>query len=60
MTSYLEVLELERSMFSSQLRGSETLQLQLTSLVSLYEALEGGWVVEQDSLDVLGGDVPEN
>jgi len=56
MTSYLEVLDLERSQFSSQLKASETLQLELTSIVKLYRALGGGWVVEQDSLEV--GDVP--
>jgi multidrug efflux system outer membrane protein len=49
MTSYLEVLDLQRSMFSSQLKASETLQLQLTSVVRLYQALGGGWVAEQDS-----------
>ncbi len=49
MTSYLEVLDLQRSLFSSQLKASETLQLQLTSVVRLYQALGGGWVAEQDS-----------
>jgi len=43
LTSYLEYLELQRSLFSAQLRASETLQLQLTSLVQLYKALGGGW-----------------
>lgn len=43
LTSYLEYLELQRSLFSSQLRASETLQLRLTSLVQLYKALGGGW-----------------
>lgn len=60
MTSYLEVLELERSLFGSQLKRSETLQLQLTSLVGLYQALGGGWVVEQDSLDVFEAPPPGN
>lgn len=43
LTSYLEYLELQRSLFSAQLRASETLQMQLTSLVALYKALGGGW-----------------
>ena len=43
MTSYLEYLEVQRQLFSSELRTSETLQLRLTSLVQLYKALGGGW-----------------
>ncbi len=50
MTSYLEVLDLQRSLFSSQLKASETLQLHLTSMVQLYQALGGGWVAAQDSV----------
>lgn len=52
LTSYLEVLDLQRSSFNSQLKASESLQLQLTSTVSLYQALGGGWVPEQDSLQL--------
>lgn len=43
LTSYLEVLDLQRSSFSSQLKASETLQYQLISVVQLYQALGGGW-----------------
>jgi len=50
LTSYLEVLDVERSLFSAQILSSETYQLQLASVVSLYKALGGGWVPEQDSL----------
>lgn len=50
LTSYLEVLDLQRSSFTSQLRASETLQLQLSSTVQLYQALGGGWKVEKDTL----------
>ena len=60
MTSFLEVLELQRSLFSSQLRESETLQLRLTSTVQLYQALGGGWVAEQDSVNVPGGTPSDN
>ncbi len=49
MTSYLEVLDLQRSLFTAQLKSSEALQLQLSSVVRLYKALGGGWVPEQDS-----------
>lgn len=50
LTSYLEVLDLQRSLFSSQLKASEAHQLRLTSMVQLYQALGGGWVAEQDSV----------
>jgi multidrug efflux system outer membrane protein len=43
MTSYLEYLEVQRQLFSSEVGVSETLQLRLTSLVQLYKALGGGW-----------------
>jgi multidrug efflux system outer membrane protein len=43
LTSYLEVLDLQRSAFNSQLKASESLQFQLVSIVQLYQALGGGW-----------------
>jgi multidrug efflux system outer membrane protein len=52
VTSYLEILDLQRSEFSSYLKASETLQLQLTSSVQLYQALGGGWEIPPDSLGV--------
>jgi multidrug efflux system outer membrane protein len=52
ITSYLEVLDLERSLFGAQLRASETLQLEMTSVVQLYQALGGGWNVDRDSLGI--------
>jgi multidrug efflux system outer membrane protein len=52
LTSYLEVLDLQRSWFTAQLQTSETYQLQLTSVVQLYQALGGGWVAEQDSTGI--------
>ncbi len=55
LTSYLEVLDLQRSLFSSQLKASETLQLRLTSTVQLYQALGGGWTAAQDSLAIDDG-----
>lgn len=52
MTSYLEYLEVQRQLFSSELRASETLQLRLTSLVQLYKALGGGWNPVEGSTDI--------
>lgn len=51
LTSYLEVLDLQRSSFTSQLQASETMQLQLTSTVRLYQALGGGWLPEPDPVN---------
>ncbi|UCF19182.1 MAG: efflux transporter outer membrane subunit [Gemmatimonadota bacterium] len=44
-TSYLEVIIQQRSLFDAQLSASETLQLQLASIVDLYRALGGGWSI---------------
>jgi multidrug efflux system outer membrane protein len=43
MTSYLEVLDLQRSQFSAELTASQALQLHYSSIVELYKALGGGW-----------------
>ena len=42
-TSFLQVLDAERELYSSQFEKSIALQLQLTSTVRLYKALGGGW-----------------
>lgn len=41
--SYLEVLEVERSLFDAELSLSQLSQKQLTSMVLLYKSLGGGW-----------------
>ncbi len=46
MTSYMEVLDLQRSLFSTELKASESLQLHHSAIVQLYRALGGGWTVE--------------
>lgn len=48
-SSYLEVLDAERSAFNSELLASETLRQHLISVVQLYKALGGGW--EEDSVE---------
>ena len=47
LTSYLEVLDLQRSQFSAELAASQALQLHLSSIVELYKALGGGWSVPE-------------
>jgi len=43
VTSYLEVLEAERTLFEIELYHSELLQRRLTAYTGLYKALGGGW-----------------
>ena len=59
LTSYLEVLDLQRSWFTARLQASETYQLELTSVVRLYQALGGGWVAEQDSTGIAADLAPD-
>jgi multidrug efflux system outer membrane protein len=46
VTSYLEVLSTETSLFQADLARSNTLQRYLSALVELYRALGGGWQME--------------
>lgn len=48
VTSYLEVLETQRSAFSTALELSETRKNYLDSYVKLYKALGGGWISEEE------------
>ena len=48
VSSYLEVLDTERTLFSAELRLSELQQLYLNAFVKLYKALGGGWVSEEE------------
>ena len=49
-TSYIEVLDAERSLFNAELSQAGTKGLLFQALVSLYKAMGGGWVVEADRL----------
>ncbi len=49
VTSYLEVLDSDRSLFDAQLAASEIRRRELVSLVSLYKALGGGWILPEQS-----------
>ena len=50
-TSFVEVIIQQRSLFDAQLSASETLQLQLASIVDLYRALGGGWSLAPTETD---------
>jgi multidrug efflux system outer membrane protein len=43
VTSYLEVLDSDRSLFNAQLAASQTRRLKMVSIIRLYKALGGGW-----------------
>lgn len=61
-TSYLEVLDSERALFSAQLDQSTLLGAEFGQLVQLYKALGGGWPLgnaSQASLDSSGGPARE-
>jgi multidrug efflux system outer membrane protein len=49
-TSYIEVLDAERSLFNAQLVYAQTQGTELSSFVSLYKAMGGGWVVKAEEL----------
>jgi multidrug efflux system outer membrane protein len=48
VTSYLEVLESERSLFRAELLSSATRRQQVVAIVNLYKALGGGWATDQE------------
>ena len=48
VTSYLEVLDSDRSKFNAQLAATEVYQLYINSYVFLYKALGGGWISEEE------------
>jgi len=47
VSSYLEVLETERALFSAELELSELKQQYLNGYVKLYKALGGGWITKE-------------
>ncbi len=49
-SSYLQVLDAERSLFSGKLSMTQTRYEQLVSLISVYKAMGGGWIAEADRL----------
>ena len=49
-TSYIEVLDAERSLFNAQLQYTQTQQAQLQAMINLYLAMGGGWVNEAEKV----------
>ncbi len=49
VTSYLEVIEYQRSSFDAELTYTQTKRLYMQSYIQLYKALGGGWISEQEA-----------
>ena len=49
-TSYIEVLDAERSLFNSELSYAQIQGTLFQAMVNLYKAMGGGWVVEADKM----------
>jgi len=45
ISSYLEVLDAQRNLFTAELALAQAQRLQLAAAVELYKALGGGWPV---------------
>jgi multidrug efflux system outer membrane protein len=54
-TSYIEVLDAERSLFNVQLQYTQTQQTQLQAMINVYKAMGGGWTTAVQSLDQPSG-----
>ena len=53
-TSYIDVLDAERSLFDAELSYTETKGTLFQALVNVYKAMGGGWVVEADKMTAAG------
>jgi len=53
-TSYLEVLDANRSLFDAELRYAQTKATLFRSFVNLYKAMGGGWVEVADKMTAQG------
>jgi multidrug efflux system outer membrane protein len=49
-TSYIEVLDAERNLYSAEVAYSQTQGTVFVSLVNLYKAMGGGWVAEAERM----------
>jgi multidrug efflux system outer membrane protein len=49
-TSYIEVLDAERSLFNGEISYTQTQDVLFRAFVNLYKAMGGGWVVEADRM----------
>jgi multidrug efflux system outer membrane protein len=57
-TSYIEVLDAERSLFEAEVAQARTQSQVYTSVVNLYKAMGGGWVREAERMALAGTPPP--
>jgi outer membrane protein, multidrug efflux system len=57
-TSYIEVLDAERSLFNSELTYTQTQGVLFQAMINLYKAMGGGWITEAEHLTVQKNDMP--
>jgi multidrug efflux system outer membrane protein len=55
-TSYIEVLDAERSLFNAQLTYAQTQGVLFQAMINLYKAMGGGWIMEAEQLTVQKND----
>jgi multidrug efflux system outer membrane protein len=53
-TSFIEVLDAERSLFNAQLQYTQSQQVQFQAMINLYKAIGGGWEVVADNMTRAG------
>ena len=54
-TSFLEVVDAERSLFNAQLSYTQTQQVLLQASINLYKAMGGGWMAQAAKSRALRG-----
>jgi outer membrane protein, multidrug efflux system len=59
-TSYLEVLDANRSLFNAELNYAQTKSILFRSFVNLYKAMGGGWVTEADKMTAASDESKES
>jgi len=57
-TSYIEVLDAERSLFEAQLSYVHSQDTALAAQIAIYKAMGGGWIDAADRLTPVGSAVP--
>ena len=60
VSSYLEVLDTERTLFSAELQQSDLQQQYRNAYVNLYRALGGGWMTEAEREESTNPERPLN
>ena len=53
-TSYIDVLDADRSLFDAELSYTETKGTLFQALVNVYKAMGGGWVCKADKMTATG------